>query len=84
MVQLSATMCSCYHYSVSQSSKFCRHNPSCCFSTSVFCFKRIFRYRLSPENSGHTPRRMAVGMDVEKFVISTDHIVQFGYDRSLR
>jgi hypothetical protein len=26
------------------SSEFCRHNPLCCFSTSVYCSKRIFRY----------------------------------------
>jgi hypothetical protein len=23
--------------------EFCRHNPLCCFSTSVYCCKRIFR-----------------------------------------
>jgi hypothetical protein len=38
-----------YRYFVSQSSEFCRHNPLCCFSTSVYCCKLIFRYRLSPE-----------------------------------
>jgi hypothetical protein len=26
-----------YRYFVSQSSEFCRHNPLCCFSTSVYC-----------------------------------------------
>jgi hypothetical protein len=25
------------HYFVSQSSEFCRHNTSCCFSTSAYC-----------------------------------------------
>jgi hypothetical protein len=39
---------------VSQSSEFCHHNPLCCFSTSVYCCKRIFRYRLSLENFGYT------------------------------
>jgi len=39
-----------YRYFVSQSSEFCRHNPLCCFSTSV-C---LFRYRLSPETFGYT------------------------------
>jgi len=29
---------------MSQSSEFCRHNPLCCFSTSVYCC-----YRLRPE-----------------------------------
>jgi hypothetical protein len=43
-----------YHYFVSQSSEFCRHNPLCCFSTSVYCCKRIFRYRLNPETFGYT------------------------------
>jgi hypothetical protein len=33
-----------YRYFVSQSRKFCRHNPLCCVSTSVYCCKRIFRY----------------------------------------
>jgi hypothetical protein len=40
-----------YRYFVSQSSEFCRHNPLCCFSTSVCC---LFRYRLSPETFGYT------------------------------
>jgi hypothetical protein len=31
-----------YHYFVSQSSEFFRHNPLCDFSTSVYCF--LFRY----------------------------------------
>jgi len=39
-------------YFVSQSSEFCRHNPLCCFSTSVYCC--LFRYRLSPETFGYT------------------------------
>jgi hypothetical protein len=43
-----------YRYFVSQSSDFCRHNPLCCFSTSVYYCKRIFRYRLSPETFGYT------------------------------
>jgi len=43
-----------YRYFVSQSSEFCRHNPLCCFSTSVYCCRRIFRYRLSPKTFGYT------------------------------
>jgi len=43
-----------YHYFVSQSSEFCRHNPLCCFSTSNTKGKRIFRYRLSPETFRYT------------------------------
>jgi hypothetical protein len=39
---------------VSQSSEFCRHNTLCCFSTSVYCCKRIFRHQLSPETFGYT------------------------------
>jgi hypothetical protein len=35
-----------YSYFVSQSSEFCRHNPFCCFSASVDCCKRKFRYRV--------------------------------------
>jgi uncharacterized membrane protein YjjB (DUF3815 family) len=31
-------------FCVSQSSEFCRHNPLCCFSRSVYFCKRIFRY----------------------------------------
>jgi len=39
-----------YLYFVSHSSEFCRHNPSCCFSTSVCC---LFRFRLSPKTFGY-------------------------------
>jgi hypothetical protein len=39
---------------VSQSSKCCRHNPFCCFSTSFYFYKYVFRYRLSPESFGYT------------------------------
>jgi len=39
---------------MSQSSEFRHHNPLCCFSTSVSCCKRIFRYRVSPETFGYT------------------------------
>jgi len=42
-----------YRYFVSQSSEFCRPNPLCCFSTSVYCCC-WFRYRLSPETFGCT------------------------------
>jgi hypothetical protein len=31
-----------YRYFVSQYSEFCRHNPLCCFSTSVYCCKLIY------------------------------------------
>jgi hypothetical protein len=41
-----------YRYYVSQSSEFCRHNPLCCFSTSVYCC--LFHYRLSPVTFGYT------------------------------
>jgi hypothetical protein len=39
-----------YRYFVSQSSKFYRHKPFCCFSTSA-C---LFCHRLSPETFGYT------------------------------
>jgi hypothetical protein len=39
---------------VSQSSEFCYNNTFCCFSTSGYCCKRIFRHRLIPETFGHT------------------------------
>jgi hypothetical protein len=54
MVQLSATRCSCIAIIVSQSSESCRHNTLCCFSTSVYCYCCLFRYRLSPETFGYT------------------------------
>jgi len=39
---------------VSRSSEFCRHNPLCCFSTSVCCCCCCwFRYRLSQETFGY-------------------------------
>jgi hypothetical protein len=43
-----------YRYFVSQHSEFCRHNPLCCFSTNVYCCKRTFLYRFSPETFGYT------------------------------
>jgi hypothetical protein len=43
-----------FRYFLSQSSELCRHNPLCCFSTSVYCCKPIFRNRLSPESFGYT------------------------------
>jgi hypothetical protein len=43
-------------YFLSQSSEFCRHNPLCCFSTSVYyCYCCcLFSYGLSPENFVYT------------------------------
>jgi len=43
-----------YRYFLSQYSEFCRHNPLCFFSTSVYFCKHISRYRLSPETSAYT------------------------------
>jgi hypothetical protein len=46
-----------YRYFVSQSSELCRHNPLCCFSTSVYCCCCcccLLRYRLSPETFRYT------------------------------
>jgi hypothetical protein len=42
-----------YRYFVSQSSEFYRHNPLYCFWKIVYCCKRVFRYRLSPETFGY-------------------------------
>jgi len=41
-------------YIVSQSSEFCRHNPLCCFATSVYWCKHLFLYPVSPETFGYT------------------------------
>jgi len=41
-------------YFVSQSNEFCHHNPLYCFSTSVYCYYCLFRYRLSPETLEYT------------------------------
>jgi hypothetical protein len=43
-----------YRYFVSQSGEFCRHKPLCSFSTSIYCYCCLFRYRLSPETFGYT------------------------------
>jgi hypothetical protein len=57
-----------YRYFVSQSSEFCRHNPLCCFSTSVYCRKRIFHYRISPETFGYTcPEQVITGGEAQTF-----------------
>jgi hypothetical protein len=37
-----------------QSSEFCHRNPLYCFSTRVYCYCYLFRYRLSPETFGYT------------------------------
>jgi hypothetical protein len=42
-----------YRYFVSRFSKFCRHNPLCCFSTNVYC-KRVFRYHSVRKLSGYS------------------------------
>jgi len=41
---------------VSQPSEFCRHNPLCCFSTSVYCclVYCLFHYWLGSETFGYT------------------------------
>jgi hypothetical protein len=52
MVQLSATRCSCIDI-FWEYSEFFRHNPLCCFSTSIYCFY-FFRYRLSSETFIYT------------------------------
>jgi hypothetical protein len=49
-----------YRYFVSQSSEFCLHNPLCCFSTSVYFYCCLFRYRVSPETFGYTLIRVCV------------------------
>jgi len=52
LVQLSDTWCSCIATLWVSLVSFYRHNPLCCFSTSVyFC---LYRYRLSPETFGYT------------------------------
>jgi hypothetical protein len=44
-----------YRYFMNQSGEFFRHNPLCCFSTSVYCSCcRLFRQRLIPETYGYT------------------------------
>jgi hypothetical protein len=43
-----------YRYFVIQSSESYCHNPLCCFSTSVYFCKHIFRYRLSLETFEYT------------------------------
>jgi hypothetical protein len=61
---------------MSQSREFCRHNPLCCFSTSVYCCKRIFRYRLSPETFGYTLVRSHITHVVEKVTSNYRRISQ--------
>jgi hypothetical protein len=53
---------------VSQSNEFCRHNPLCCFSMSIYFCKRIFRYRLCPENLD-TPSYTISSLSLKMMVI---------------
>jgi hypothetical protein len=39
--------------------EFCSHNPLCCFSTSDYCCKRIFRHRIIPETFWYTLVRLS-------------------------
>jgi hypothetical protein len=50
----SLPLCAVVSLFCEQSSEFCRHNPLCCFSMSVYSCKRIFCYQLSPETFGYT------------------------------
>jgi hypothetical protein len=45
-----------YRYFVRQSSEVCRHEPLCCFSTSVYCcyYCCLLRYRLNSGTFGYT------------------------------
>jgi hypothetical protein len=54
MVQLSATRCSCMAILWVSLVSFAAITLCVCFSTSVYCCKRIFRYRISPETFGYT------------------------------
>jgi hypothetical protein len=61
-------------YFVSQCSEFCRHNTLCCISTSVYCCKRIFRYRISPETFGYTSYvslSLSLSLSQHKHIISS-------------
>jgi hypothetical protein len=49
-----------YRYFVNQSSDFCRHNPVCCLSTSVYCCYCLFRYDSVRKLFGHTVVRPCV------------------------
>jgi hypothetical protein len=64
-----------YRYFMSQSSEFFRHNPLCSISTSVYCCKHIFHYRLSPETFGYTPVRSFQRLLSSYFLTSVFHIV---------
>jgi len=53
VVRLSATRCSYIAILWVSLVSFAAIIPLCYFSTSVYCCKRIFRYRLSPETFGY-------------------------------
>jgi len=66
-------------YLVSQSTKFYRHNPLCCFSTSVYCCCCcccccccLFRYLLSPETFGHT-----LVQDTRRFILQFHGVAEW-------
>jgi hypothetical protein len=60
---------------MSQSSEFYHHSPLCCFSTSVYFCKRIFRYRLSPETFGYS-LICYTKIGVSNFVSARDGVAQ--------
>jgi hypothetical protein len=56
---------------MNQSGAFCRRNPLCCFSTSVYCCKRIFRYD-SVRKLLDTPSYVCLGPEDSYFCRNTD------------
>jgi hypothetical protein len=67
-----------YRYFMSQYSEFCHHNSLCCFSTSVYCCKRLFCYRLSPETFGYSLVR-PIKVKVKLSVCLTKHQAMKAY-----
>jgi hypothetical protein len=68
-----------YRYFVSQSNKFCCHNPLCCFSTSIYGYFCLFRYRVSPKTFGYTLVRNLVNS--EAFHLSLPELLYSSLDR---
>jgi len=49
-----------YRYFMSQTIEFCRHNPLCCFSTSVYFCKPIISLSAQSGNFWIHPRIMSL------------------------
>jgi hypothetical protein len=74
----SVPLCAIVSLFVSQSSEFCRHNPSYCFSTSVYCCKRYISLSTQSGNFWiHPPTCLSISSYMSYYLPSCLSIPRF-------